>query len=99
MIKLFDNWVVLVDKDNYTLAEYFGERLNKKTRKMEKDIKVYGYYMSLSAALNALRVYLIRQKLSDGCRSLSEAIQTIAEADDKIAKLLESVKWEEDDGE
>lgn len=95
MITLFDNWVILVDNMNYTLAEYFGDTI-RKDGKPEKNLKTYGYFASLSATLKSFRVYLIRQKLSDGSRTLSEAIQTIKEEDDRIKKLLEGI--EVDDG-
>ena len=88
MIKLFDNWVILVDNCAYTVAEYLGEK--KRT--------IYGYYGTLHGALKGFKDILIRKKLSDSCLTLSEAIKTITEEYAKIEKLLESVKWEEDDG-
>ena len=97
MIKLFDNWVVLVDKDNYTLAEYLGVKKDKHGQTSEK-YKAYGYYMTMSSTIRALKEIARRKALSEGSLTLSEALQTIKDEDDKIFKLLESVKWEEDDG-
>ena len=91
MITLFDNWVVFVDERNFTLAEYFGEKKSK-DGKTKKNIKTYGYFSGLSEALAALRVILIRRELSSGSRTLSEALRTIREEDQRIDRLLEGIE-------
>ena len=91
MITLFDNWVILVDEKNYTLAKYLGD-IRRRDGRIEKNLKIYGYYSVLSEALNALRVCLIRKCLSDGCRTLSEALRTITEENDRIEKLFKGIE-------
>lgn len=91
MITLFDKWVIVVDNYSYQLAEYLGESVDKKTGRKSPNYRTYGYYRTLHEALDALRLYMIRKHLSDGTRTLKEAIDTIREDDEKIRKLIANV--------
>ena len=48
MIKLFNDWVILVDDMNYTLAREMGEGYDKTSDSMRMRYKYYGYYGSLA---------------------------------------------------
>ena len=88
MIKLFDNWVVLVDDLNYTLAKIKGRRIDSKTGKERTDYKIYGYYRDLASALKALSEELVREKLKGGVADLTEAVRTIRESNGRVEDLL-----------
>ena len=90
MITLFDDWVILVDDLNYTLARDMGERTDK-DGKVRRERKVYGYYGSLRGVLTALMDKLSADELKDGCRSLCEAVRIITESHDRVEKLIKEV--------
>ena len=48
MTPIIDNWVLIVDGNNYTIARYFGEKTDK-NGKTYKDIRDAKYYTSLVA--------------------------------------------------
>ena len=87
MIKLFDDWQILVDDYNYTLVRYKGVRTRN-----GKEEPVYaraGYFSSLESALNGLRHKLVREKLKASEYGLDEAIQAIREINDKVSAMIE----------
>ena len=95
MIKLVDDWVIDVDERNYILAKDKGVVVDKKTGKEYRNLKSYGFFISITGALKALRDELIRQGVQDGCMTLSEAIRSIKEANSKVDTLLEELSsWE-----
>ena len=92
MIKLFDNWVVDVDQNNYTLARITGTRTLKAKDGKEIEIdekKVYGYFSGLSEALKALSKELAREKHMNGVNSLQEALTAISESESRVENLIE----------
>lgn len=91
MIKLFDDWVIVVDDLSYALARDLGSRIDKKTGKDRKNLKTYGYYGSLAKALNAFAEELVRQELKDNVATLDEAVHIIRESNDRVEKLLKEV--------
>lgn len=91
MIELIDNWVVLVDDYNYTLARITGTRIDKKTGRESPAYKVQGYYRSLESAVKALGEQLIRDCLKDRRTSLAEAVHTITESNKRMETLLHEV--------
>lgn len=91
MIKLFDDWVILVDDMNYTLARELGEAYDKKSDSMRMRYKYYGYYGSLVQALRELSKGIYTSELKDACVTLAEAVRIIQEAHAKTDKLLEEV--------
>lgn len=91
MIKLFDDWVILVDDMNYTLARELGEAYDKKSDSMRMRYKYYGYYGSLAQALKALSREIYTSELKDVCVTLAEAVDIIKEAHAKTDRLLEGV--------
>lgn len=86
MIELFDDYVIAVDPYNYTFA--------KKITKKDKDgteresLKGLSYCSTLSGALNAARVYFIKQRLSDASVTLTEALATIFEIDVQMEQFI-----------
>ena len=92
MIKLFDNWVVDVDPNNYTLARITGTKTLKAKDGKEietEEKKVYGYFPDLSGALKALSKELARARHMDGVNSLQEALAAIFESEEMVENLVE----------
>ena len=54
MTPIIDNWVLIVDSNNYTVARFFGEKTDK-NGKTYNDIRDAKYYTSLSGAFRGLR--------------------------------------------
>lgn len=52
MIRLFDDWVILVDNYNYSLARYKG--MKKRHGKEEPSYDYKGHYSTLENALKGL---------------------------------------------
>ena len=89
-IKLIDDWVVVVDDLNYSLAKKVPVK-KKDDGKERPDFayKYYGYYGSLSNALYALCDRLTRDALkSEEPITLKDAVNTITESYDRISDLL-----------
>ena len=91
MIRLFDDWVILVDDYNYTLAKELGTRTDPKSGKERTDYKRYGYYGSLEKALEALSKEITKEELKSGSRTLGEAVRTIRESNARVESLLNDV--------
>lgn len=91
MIKLFDDWVIVVDDLSYALARDLGSRIDKKTGKDRKNLKTYGYYGSIAKAIKAFSEELVRQELKDNIATLDEAVRIIRESNDRVKKLLKEV--------
>ena len=91
MIRLFDDWVILVDDMNYTLARELGESLDKKSGKMRMRYKTYGYYGSLANAIKALSKEMFTEELKYGSYTLEEACAVIKESNERIEALLNDV--------
>lgn len=91
MIKLFDDWVILVDDMNFTLARELGEAYDKKSDSMRMRYKNYGHYGSLAQAIKALSREIYTSELKDACVTLAEAVDIIKEAHAKTDRLLEEI--------
>lgn len=89
MIKVIDDWYIEIESNptNYTLRRGSG-RKDKKGRCRDK---VYGYYGSLGNALKALRKEIATDELSQGFRTLSEAVRTIKEVDARFEKIISAI--------
>ena len=83
MIKLFDDWVILVDEYNYTLAEQRGFRKDGRP-----EYKTYGYWGNLEDAIKGFRQQLIRSQLKQRDATLSEALRIIQESNAVIENLI-----------
>jgi len=91
MIKLFDNWVVLVDDYNYSLAKIKGTRIDSKTGKERTDYKMYGHYKDLAGAIKSLSGELVKDSLKDGVATLDEAVRIIRESNSRVEDLLKEI--------
>lgn len=86
-IQLIDNWVVVVDDLNYSLAKKVP--VKKKENDRDYAYKYYGYYGTLSNALYALCDRLTRDALKqESPITLKEAVETITESYERISNLL-----------
>lgn len=88
MIELFDDWVILIGDSDYQLAKPAGTRTDKRTGEKRQTYKVYGYFGTITAALNRLMQECTREKLKDRTTSLYEALQAFREARGKLAEIL-----------
>lgn len=95
MIKLFDDWVIVVNDKDYALARYKGTRVDKHGKETP-NVAVYGYFGTISGALQVLSQELVRQGLKGRDTTLAEAVRVIRESNDKVCNLLARVL--EDDG-
>lgn len=94
MIKLFDNYGVVVDEYNYMLVRYLKDR----TRANGKTEAVYdylGYYSSLGEAIKGLRDKCIRWELQKGSPDLPTALTTIKNCNARFEQLLREKCGEE----
>lgn len=87
MITLFDNWVIDVDSNCYTLKRVVNGK-NKKGESVTRD-DIRGYYNSLEGALRALGKEMVRDELRDGSYTLTEALNVVREARETVEKLIE----------
>ncbi len=89
MIKLFDNWVIVVDDYNYSLARYKGMRMKKGKEQPVYDFK--GHYNTLEKALKSLADVLVKDELKTASRGLDEALHTVRECHERVERLIEEV--------
>lgn len=90
MIKLFDDWVILVNPYDYCLAKYKGQS-KRKDGGTDSNYDRIGFYSSPVGCLKRLGEELTREALKDGWHTLGEAVQTIKESNAKVEKLLKEV--------
>ena len=90
MVKLTDDWVILIDQYEYTLAKDTHKTQNI-NGKMSVVYKYYSYYGSLRFAMMGYREILIKEKLKGDVFTIDEAIKEIKEVDDQIKLMLMDV--------
>lgn len=90
MTPIIDNWVLIADGNNYTIARYFGEKTDK-NGKNYKDIRDAKYYTSLSGAFRGLRGQLERETLSKGFPSLCEAFRAVIESNTRLTDAFNRI--------
>lgn len=87
-IRLDDKYVILVDDYNYTLSRIrikkSGEHEGEEYYTPEK------YYHSLKDALKGYYGIIVRDALSKGEKTLSQALTTISECLDLVVSVIES---------
>lgn len=84
MIPIIDNWVLIVDSNNYTVARFFGEKTDK-NGKTYKDIRDAKYYTSLSGAFNGLRAQMEREILSQDFPGIEQAFKAVLESNKRLS--------------
>lgn len=85
MIRINDDYVVIVDQYNYTLSR----DLHKTDKDGQPTYRRVSYHTDLSGALKAFRREYVRLRLKDGCMSLSQAVNTILASNAKVAQIIE----------
>ena len=87
MIELFDNWKIDVDSMSYTLKKVIPGTSKKGEPITREDIR--GYYGTLEGALKALGKEMVKDELKDGSYTLTDALNVVREAREKVEKLIE----------
>ena len=90
MIKLNDDFSIIIDEYQYILVKSTGKTIKVKN----KEYPVYnylGYYSSFKNALNGYREICIRKRLNTGLFDITEVIGIIKEEDEKIKKLFKKM--------
>lgn len=96
MIKLFNDFYIIIDDYNYTLVKDTGRTRTKKDGESVPDYKPYGYYMSLAQAIEACRQRCIREELKDGCTELVDAVRTIRSITNRFKEVMEKCLPDDD---
>ncbi len=89
MIKIIDDWYITVELNptNYVVRRGSGEK-DKKGGWIDRP---RAYFGSLCNAIKCIRGLIIAEELSGASRTLSEAIRTISEADDRFEKIVSAI--------
>lgn len=90
MTPIIDNWVLIVDGENYTIARYYGEKTDKNGRTY-KDIRDAKYYTSLSGAFRGLRGQIERETLSQGFSTIVDAFRAVMESNAKVNEAFNRI--------
>jgi len=88
MIRVNDNYVIEVDPYNYTPKE----NLHRTDKNGDPLFKTIGYYNNLRSAVKGVLDYDIKKSLSDGDKSLYEAVRVLNEAYSRLDKLINSIQ-------
>ena len=97
MIRINDDWIIDIDRYNYTLRrDMHTTRIIKKNgEEIEEPVyNTVGHYSSLNKALDNLCKEIIRYKLIDGEYTLKTAINAIRECQDEWRRLTDEIKSE-----
>lgn len=87
MIRINDDWVILIDPYNYILAR----DLHKKDKHGNDTFKNEGYYSGASEALTALVDKMVKDELKMPVYTLNEAVSAIRKV---YTDLVEAIKGE-----
>ena len=87
MIKIIDDYGVVVDEYNYSLVRHLKDRTRSDGR-IEPVYDHLGYYSSLGEAIKGLKDRIIRQELRNGSPDLSTALTIVKNCNLKFEKLL-----------
>lgn len=88
MITVNDRWVIQVDPNNYIVCQN-KPKTDKRTGKVSYDAE--GYFRSLSDALEYISDEEVRISLSDGDKTLPEAVSTVARVRNEMSALLRQI--------
>ena len=84
MTPIIDNWVLIADEDNYTIARYLGKRVDKKGN-VQNILKNPKYYTTLSGAFNGLRAQMEREILSQDFPGVEQAFKAVLESNKRLS--------------
>lgn len=85
MIKIKDDYVILVDEAEYTAAI----DKHKTDKKGYPIYKVLGYYSTFDRALKGIYEYMVRIGLQEKDYTLPEAIEYLTKMNDEMKSLIE----------
>ena len=92
MIHVIDNWVLIVDENNYIIAKYMGDRPKKQGGGTEPIITGRKYYTSLTGALNGLREQMDKEVLAGDFLSLTEAFNAVRDSNERLSQEFDRIK-------
>ena len=95
MIPIIDEWVLVVDENNYMIARYLGTKKRKDPKGVLRDFPLYAnqaYYTSLSAAFQGLRAQMERKVLREKFPGLQEAFMAVLESNTRLAVEFERIR-------
>ena len=84
MTPIIDNWVLIADEDNYTIARYLGKRVDKKGN-VQNILKNPKYYTTLSGSFNGLRAQMEREILSQDFPGVEQAFKAVLESNKRLS--------------
>ena len=85
-IELMDDYVITVDMYNYSVGKRYTWK--NKDGEVEHGVSYLGHHNTLPQALESFRRYLVRERLQDGSRTLSEALRTILEVNEQAMNFI-----------
>lgn len=94
MIRINEDWIIDIDKYNYTLRRdmHTTRTVKKNGAEIEEDVyTTVGHYPSLKKALENLGNEIIRYKLMDGEYTLKTAVEAIRECCDEWEKICKHI--------
>lgn len=97
MIRINDDWIIDIDKYNYTLRRdmHTTRTVKKNGEEVEEDVyTAVGHYSSLDKAFENLGKEIIRYKLIDGEYTIKTAVEAIRECQDEWRRLTDEIKNE-----
>ena len=84
MTPIIDNWVLISDENNYTIARYLGKKVDKKGN-VQNILKNPKYYTSLSGAFNGLREQMEREILSQDFPGVEQAFKAVLDSNKRLS--------------
>lgn len=92
MIRVYKDYVVLIDTYGYTAAIDTGKDTKSKDGKITRVYKNIGYYSQLRAAIKGIAEYDTKRTLQDTDVTLLEACEIVKNINNELEKILERVK-------
>ena len=89
MIKIIDDWYITVEANPINYVVRHGDGKKDKNGKM-KD-RGLAYFSTLRGAVKFIRGQIIAEELSDGLRTLGEALGAVSDIDARFEEIMERV--------
>ena len=88
MIRLNDKYVITIDERQYCLCKRTVVKTGE--NKGKENLTPFGYYPTLTQALDRFARQSIINRLKDANMSLSEAVRAIRESNAEVARLIKA---------
>lgn len=98
MIRINKDWIIDIDKYNYTLRRdmHTNRTVKKNGKEVEENVYItVGHYSSLDKALENLGKEIIRYKLMSAEYDLKTAVEAISECREEWRRLVEEIRRNE----